>query len=83
MRGTLFPPSGPLGVDIVKTPLNCDYPRPSGLVRVDVPNEGVDDEAVVLVLREMFRSIRSILEGATGSALATGLISRITELLGG
>ena len=35
------------------------------------------------VLREMFQSIRSILEGATGSALAAGLISRITELLGG
>ena len=35
------------------------------------------------VLREMFRSIRSILEGATGGALAAGLISRITELLGG
>lgn len=35
------------------------------------------------VLREMFRSIWSILEGATGSALATGLISRITDLLGG
>ena len=37
----------------------------------------------VSVLREMFRSIQSILEGATGNALATSLISRITELLGG
>ena len=35
------------------------------------------------VLREMFRSIRRILEGATGNTLATSLISRITELLGG
>ena len=35
------------------------------------------------VLQEMFQSIRSILEGATGNALATTLISRINELLGG
>ena len=34
------------------------------------------------IIRESSRSVRNILEGATGSALATGLLTRLGTLLG-